>query len=259
MSKLMRKCKLAWGDLAYQLEEKGEQTYILVHNAGGSHHFLKHTFTHFSPRARVLSVDLKGHGQSDVPDQEYTVESYAEDILNLCQKCGLNQAIFIGLNFGACIGIALSQMQPQVISKLIMIEPPILMESWIISSVEEHIKDLQNPNIANYAVDLVDTVITQACPKEREMAKHAFEKTPRHVQISTYKNLLNWNQLFEEQGKISEVPTLYIQSSMPFSTEEKVQHYFKSLYCGRVIGSGPWATLEVPNQVHSMIERFLTL
>lgn len=32
-----------------------------------------------------------------------------------------------------------------------------------------------------------------------------------------------------------------------------------NLQVGRVVGSGPWANLEVPTQLHSMISRFLDL
>ncbi|HEX2579440.1 MAG TPA: hypothetical protein VHK67_03455, partial [Rhabdochlamydiaceae bacterium] len=53
------------------------------------------------------------------------------------------------------------------------------------------------------------------------------------------------------------IPTLLIQTSHPFCVEEKARSLFSNLHVGRVVGSGAWANLEVPTQVHPMIERFL--
>lgn len=246
-------------DLAYKFQGKGEKTYLLVHNAGGDHKFLDYTASYLSSKGRVLSIDLRGHGKSEAPEGDYTVASYADDVARLCQKEGLEGVIFVGLNFGACVGIELASRYKTIISKLILIEPPILMEPWIIEGVKGHIKDLQNVYTKNYAKDLVSSVLTNGTPKEIEMAVDAFEKTPRHVQISTYQNLLKWDLEFSKKGPILDLPVLYIQTSKPFTTEEKMQKHFTHLTCSRVVGSGPWVTIEVPDQVHAIIERFCSL
>lgn len=255
----MQKFSCKWGDLAFRLEGRGTENYVFVHNAGGNHQLLKHTISHFSAKGRCLSIDLRGHGQSGTPKSEYTPEAYAEDILSICQDHGLKNITFIGLNFGGNVGIALSTLHPQLISKLILIEPPILMEPWIIQSVEEHIRDLKDTSTTNYASELVDAIIMHASAPDRELAVKAFEKTPRHVQISTYENLLKWDRAYKDAVHRSDIPTLYIQTSKPFCKEEKLHAYFSKLYTGRVVGSGPWASLEVPDQTNSMIERFLML
>lgn len=255
----MQKFSCKWGSLAYRLEGTGEENYVFVHNAGGNHQLMKETISHFSAKGRSLSLDLRGHGQSEAPKTEYTLETYAQDIFALCQNCNMEKIVFIGLNFGGNVGVALNKLYPNLISRLILIEPPMLMEPWIVQSVEEHIHDLKDESTVNYATDLVSAVITRASQHAREIAIKAFQTTPRHVQISTYENLLKWDQAYRNESVKSDVPTLYVQTSKPFCREESLHGHFSQLHTGRVIGSGPWASLEVPDQLNLMIERFLTL
>ena len=67
-------------NLAYKATGTGNKSFVLIHNAGGNHQFMDPLFNHFSQYGRVLSLDLRGHGESDKPQQDYTVEGFAEDI-----------------------------------------------------------------------------------------------------------------------------------------------------------------------------------
>ena len=41
-------------------------------------------FDYFGRTDRVVAVDLRGHGASDKPVQEYTVAGFADDLAWLC-------------------------------------------------------------------------------------------------------------------------------------------------------------------------------
>lgn len=247
-------CK--WGALKYSLKGHGDITYLFVHNAGGNHRLMHKTMEHFSLKGKVLTLDLRGHGESAAPHIEYSVDGYAQDILELCHYLKLSDLIFVGLNYGSTIGIALTLMSP-LIAKLILIEPPILMESWIVDSVKEHIADLKNPHNTNYAEELVKSVLTRGEKQDQDLAIQAFQKTAKHVQISTYENLFNWDKAFKNSSHTISIPTLCIQTATPFCKEEELKKHFLNLQIGRVINSGPWATLEASHQLHPILDSFL--
>lgn len=243
------------GEISYTIQGEGSRNFLLIHNSGGSHEMMFPTTVYFSKSGKTITPDLLGHGSSHSPKIEYTLNVFAEGLIELCRHEKLDQVVLIGLNFGADIGIAMAQIAPELISHLILIEPPFFMEPWIVKVVEQQIKDLERPR-EDWAQETVDSVIMKAPAREREISLKALKMTPSLVKVSTFKHLLIWDKKHTFNCPI---PTLMIQASQPFCTEEKARTVFSNLHVGRVVGSGPWANLEVPIQVHSMIDRFLEL
>lgn len=243
------------GEISYVVKGKGNRIFLLVHNSGGNHEMMHHTTDYFSHSGKIIVPDLLGHGCSASPKIEYTLNLFAESLIELCEIEKLNHIIFVGLNYGANIGIELAQIAPKLISRLVLIEPPIFMEPWIVKVVEQQIKDLEHPK-ESWAQETVDSVILKASAHEREISLRALKMTPSYVKASTFKHLLDWDK---KHSFLCSIPTLLIQTSQPFCVEEKARTFFSNLHVGHVVGSGPWANLEVPTQVNSMIERFLEL
>jgi pimeloyl-ACP methyl ester carboxylesterase len=243
------------GKLAYTDRGKGETVLLLLHNAGGSHEMMSNTQDYFASSARVIAVDLLGHGSSAHPKIEYTVELLARAIVAMCNQLGLKQVVCIGLNYGANVGIEAAKLDSELISRLILIEPPLFMESWIIQLVNEQIKILERADISN-TEKTVKEVLRLPCEKNQQLAIRAFNSTPDFVKISVYKHLICSDKHHDFHLT---VPSLLIQASKPFCFEEKLHPHFSSLEVARVVGSGPWTNLEVPDQTHAMIERFLQL
>ncbi len=248
-----RKFSSKQGNISYSVQGEGTRHFLLVHNSGGSHEMMNHTAAHFSKKGKTIAPDLLGHGSSSSPQIEYTVAVFAEGLIELCPQEKEDKVVFIGLNYGADIGIAMAQMAPNLISHLVLIEPPLFMEPWIVKAVEQQIEDLKHPR-ETWAEETVDAVIMNAPASDREISLRALETTPPFVKISTFKHLLMWDKTHPFTCSI---PTLLIQTSQPFCTEKNARSVFSNLQVGRVIGSGPWANLEVPIQVHAMIDRFL--
>lgn len=251
----MNKFSSKEGEIFYSIEGKGPRHFLLVHNAGGNHEMMCRSTAYFSKSGKTITPDLLGHGSSSSPKIDYTLNVFAESLIQLCQYEKLDQIVFIGLNYGANIGIEMAQIFPGLISHLVLIEPPIFMEQWIAKMVEQHIKELEHHR-EEYADEIVDSVLIKAPTLERQIALKAMKTTSSYVKASTYKHLLMWDK---QHVFNCSIPTLMIQTSQPFCSEEKARTCFSNLQIGRVVGSGPWANLEVPIQVHSMIDRFFEL
>ncbi len=53
-----------------------------------------------SSRFRVVTVDLRGHGESDAPLWRYTLDLFADDVRGLLDHLSIQQAVLIGLSMG---------------------------------------------------------------------------------------------------------------------------------------------------------------
>ncbi len=53
-----------------------------------------------SSQFRVITIDLRGHGESDAPLWHYTLDQAADDVRGLLDHLSLQQAVFVGLSMG---------------------------------------------------------------------------------------------------------------------------------------------------------------
>jgi pimeloyl-ACP methyl ester carboxylesterase len=56
-----------------------------------------------SSQFRVITIDLRGHGESDAPLWRYTLDQAADDVRGLLDYLSIRQAVFVGLSMGGYI------------------------------------------------------------------------------------------------------------------------------------------------------------
>ena len=73
-----------------------------------------------SKQYRGITLDLRGHGESDTLLWNFTLEDYAKDVYALLQHLNVPQATFIGLSMGGYTLFALYRMFPDTVSRLVL-------------------------------------------------------------------------------------------------------------------------------------------
>ncbi|GAB4336901.1 MAG: alpha/beta hydrolase [Candidatus Abyssubacteria bacterium] len=88
-------------------------TVVLVHGAGGTHLSWRNQFDALSQRARVIAVDLPGHGLSEGTG-EAMISGYSKYIIELIHSLDLQDVIVGGHSMGGAIAldIALRNIKP---------------------------------------------------------------------------------------------------------------------------------------------------
>jgi pimeloyl-ACP methyl ester carboxylesterase len=64
---------------------------IMVNGWTGDHRIFTPQIDHFAKSRRVVAIDLRGHGASDAPKQEYTMAGFADDIAWQSAELGLHR------------------------------------------------------------------------------------------------------------------------------------------------------------------------
>jgi N-formylmaleamate deformylase len=76
--------------------------------------------------ARVIALDNRGRGLSDQrPGLRYRLEDYAADAAGVIEALALENVVVLGHSMGARIGIRLAADYPQLVSRLILADPPV--------------------------------------------------------------------------------------------------------------------------------------
>ena len=106
---LIRKDGIA---LAYEDSNSDRPPMLLVHGWGCDHTSLAAQAMFFSKSHRVVYLDLRGHGKSDAPDQDYTMAIFADDLAWLCERLRLIKPVVIGHSMGGSIALELAARYP---------------------------------------------------------------------------------------------------------------------------------------------------
>jgi 3-oxoadipate enol-lactonase len=69
-------------------------------------------------RYRVLRYDIRGHGDTDVPEGVYTLEQLGDDARGLLGALGIARTHWIGLSLGGMVGQVLALECPELIASL---------------------------------------------------------------------------------------------------------------------------------------------
>jgi len=95
----------------------------------------------WSQFARILAVDLPGHGTSAPRPQINSLDQYAHALAELLASAGIEDVSIVGLSFGGMIGQAFALNYPQRVRSLVLSNtsartPAAMQETW--SRRKEH-------------------------------------------------------------------------------------------------------------------------
>jgi 3-oxoadipate enol-lactonase len=105
--------------LHYELQGQGHPV-VLIHPVGLDLTCWTEQVEVLAPVFRVLRVDLRGHGRSDVPPPPYTLGGLAADVHALLHHLALFPAHVIGLSVGGMVAQHLALEYPQDVSALVL-------------------------------------------------------------------------------------------------------------------------------------------
>ncbi len=107
--------------LFYRLEGvPGRPTLALAHSIGADHGMWAQQVETLAPYFQILRYDVRGHGASDAPKGEYSIELLGRDMLALADALGLRKFAFCGLSLGGAIAQWIALNAPDRLTHLIL-------------------------------------------------------------------------------------------------------------------------------------------
>lgn len=107
--------------LFYRLEGKADRpVLVLSHSIGTDHGMWAPQTEDLLPYFQVLRFDTRGHGASDAPQGEYSVEVLGRDVIGLLDALNISRFAFCGLSMGGAIGQWLALNAPDRLSSLVL-------------------------------------------------------------------------------------------------------------------------------------------
>lgn len=96
-------------------------TLLLVHGLGGSLRLWTESAALLSPTCRVVTPDLRGHGDSEKPAAPYSIRLFADDLAAMCKAMGIERCIAVGSSVSAAVVIQLAADHPGLVQGVVSV------------------------------------------------------------------------------------------------------------------------------------------
>lgn len=93
---------------------------VFIHGFPFSHAMWEPQMMALPHDIRAISYDVRGHGQSDVGDGQYTIELFVDDLIALLDELGIRQAVLCGLSMGGYIALRAVERNADRVRALIL-------------------------------------------------------------------------------------------------------------------------------------------
>ncbi len=245
--------------LAYTEAGSGAPPMLLVHGWTCDHSYFQPQFEHFSGSHRTVAVDLRGHGASDKPEQEYTADLFADDLAYLIGTLGLEKPVVIGHSMGGAIVLALAQRHPELPGAIVMVDGAAVPAHGTAEGVQPFVDGLYSPAYREVQRAFVEGALFDPTddPALRERVVREMTAVPQHVTASCIKNLVAYD--WEAAARACTVPALNVVAARPIQDVQLTRELMPNLVHGQTVGAGHFLQLLVPEQLNAMIDRFLQL
>ncbi|WP_322749606.1 MULTISPECIES: alpha/beta hydrolase [unclassified Frankia] len=241
--------------IAYDDSGAGAPPILFVHGWGGNRTNFAPQVAHFATSHRVVALDRRGHGESDKPEQDYTVEGAADDLAAVCRELGLDRAIVVQHSFDR-IAFDFASRYPEFVRGLCVLDGPTLAGPGFDEAARQFLTGLESEHwlaaIRGFADELVFAPGTSDDVREQTIAE--VTATPRHVLVSTWRHFI----AYPSEDALAKItcPLLYIAGSFPADTE-RLRELCPQLETAEVRGCGHLIMLANPEAVNRILAGFV--
>lgn len=174
----------------------------------------------FYPAHRVIRIDLPGHGQSDKPPINYTIDLYVRAIEAVLQHAKVEKATLIGHSNGTPVIRQFYRKHPAKTRALVIVDGG-LRPFGNKEAMQKFVAGLKGPAYAENVGQLIDSMTSSIQDLGlRAKIKTAMLKTPEYVAIPEFEATLD--EALWTPDKIN-VPVLMVLAKQPLWSPEYEQ------------------------------------
>ncbi|MFJ8580459.1 alpha/beta fold hydrolase [Micromonospora sp. NPDC093277] len=122
----MAKIEINGAQLAYDEAGSGSPV-VLVHAGIADRRMWRAQVPALATRHRVINVDLRGYGDSELPPAPF---AHHDDVVGLLDALGITQAALVGCSFGGKVAVDTALAYPGRVSALALLDAPVSGNEW---------------------------------------------------------------------------------------------------------------------------------
>jgi pimeloyl-ACP methyl ester carboxylesterase len=233
----------------YVTAGRGENTLVFVHGWACHLDFWREQIETFAKKARLVFIDLPGHGQSDKPPIIYSLDFFAEAVLAVLRDAKITKAIFVGHSMGGAIISRIAHHAPEKVTALVSADGLLCRPPALSAESQLLIRQLASRHYLAHAKKIIAgffPISESEALRDRVMAEML--ATPQHVMLGGMAALFGLNQPDWILPPVN-VPVIVINSKSPW-WDAPYENYIRALSARSdyttLDGAGHFLMLEQP-------------
>jgi pimeloyl-ACP methyl ester carboxylesterase len=236
----------------------GDPALLFIHGWSGDSRLWEKQLEAFAPGHRVVAVDLRGHGQSDKPEQGYTVPAFASDVAWLSREIGLDHPVIIGHSMGGAIALEIVRSRPDFARAVVFVDAPLgPLPEDLRPLVSEILEGLRSPNYRDVAVHFTGLLFSEdSDPAVKSEVLAGLTAVPQHVMHTAFASTLSTlPQQDKSEGSLP-VRALYVRAQTQVVTEDQLRFRFPGMAV-TTVDAAHFLHMEKPAEFNDILRDFL--
>ncbi|WP_433529525.1 alpha/beta fold hydrolase [Micromonospora sp. CA-263727] len=241
----------------------GRGTFLLVHGWCCDHTFMTPLARHLAARrARVIAVDMPGHGHSPPPPDGYGVEQMAGHLRALTRELRLRRVTVVGHSLGGVWSLAAAAADRDVFRGLVLLDSAVAGPPGAADAIAQVAASLRNDTSGAVREQIVRSYFRPySDPALVERVVRAMARPSTEV---AYAPIAGLAEYVEREGDVAALTAwartlLLIGTDAPFADYAHLARLVPEAHIGQTVGSGHFMQFEVPAQVNAMVDRYLEI
>ena len=217
----------------------------------------------FQAAYQCILPDMRGHGQSDKPDEIYTIHQMADDIIKLLVALHTTSVHIVSISMGGSVAFQLADARPDLVQSMVIINS---VSDWRMKTLKDKLKLWQRMMIVRFmGMRKMGAVLAARLlpkPEHESLREEFIEKwalNDTQAYLNSLKALTKWSLPAKRLAAIT-TPTLFIVSDNDYSPIKKKRKIVSQMQNAKLVvieDARHAVTVEYPEQVNKAIETFL--
>ena len=243
--------------ISYHEVGAGDPAIIFIHGAYSNRRGFGNQEEYFSPNHRCIAVDLRGHGDSDKPDQPLTMEQHGHDVAELIEQLGLDRPVLVGQSMGGQVVISVAALYPDLVTAVASLDSPSNIPGWHqrFHGPYDHLMTADGPFRETVIAFLSAAYLPTDHPSRLGQMAERLAEVPDHVILNSWAGKVGYDPT--DILRAVRCPYLYIDCGQPDIDLDLLRELCPQVVIGKTVGAGHKALQDVPDQINAMLNRFI--
>lgn len=227
--------------LYYEIYGEGEPL-VLLHGNGGNIAAMKNQIGYFSKKYKVIAIDCRGRGKSDLGPVPLTYDNMAKDVALLLEQLQVGPAYIVGRSDGGILSLLLAINYPEKVKKVVAF----------------------GANLAPGSTALYPQILDQM----KNDRQHAQEMMAKHDTSQNWALMYQLNRMMETQPNITvqdlhkiQAPVLVMSTDRDLIPEEHTLLIYRNIPKANLCilpGETHWITSTNPELFNRTVAKYIS-
>jgi pimeloyl-ACP methyl ester carboxylesterase len=249
----------------YKEYGQGDKTLIFVHGWGCDLNTWEHQFDYFKDQYHLVLIDLPGYGQSDKAEKEYTIDFFAQSVLEIINDLEIRKPVLIAHSMGLPVAIEVLKQLNNDSALLCNIDG--VYFDFPTDSIENlqykeglngFVNMFKGENYKQNVEQFCQGFITETTPENvSDYILSTMTETPEEIGFQSMKSLIN-QKYWDKKTINNRTIAIYAKiAELSPDNENMLRKQFPNLTYIEMDGVNHFLMMEKPTEVNEILKEFM--